>query len=91
MKQVILGLSVILASACGGSSSTTNNSRVIDAYQRFETASSGGNDNSANNIVIGRSNQSSFAGSPAGLFSAIISGWINGATGSDPVTREVTT
>jgi hypothetical protein len=30
------------------------------------------------------------AGSGAGLFSAIISGWVNGATGSDPVTKEIT-
>jgi hypothetical protein len=31
------------------------------------------------------------AGGGAGLFSAIIGGWINGATGSQPVTREVRT
>jgi hypothetical protein len=30
------------------------------------------------------------AGGPAGLFSAIIGGWINGPGGSDPVTREIT-
>ncbi|CAN5688039.1 hypothetical protein BH20ACT2_BH20ACT2_11270 [soil metagenome] len=30
------------------------------------------------------------AGGSAGLFSAIIGGWVNGATGSQPVTREVT-
>lgn len=30
------------------------------------------------------------AGGPAGLFSAIIGGWLNGPAGSDPVTREVT-
>jgi hypothetical protein len=30
------------------------------------------------------------AGGRAGLFSAIIGGWVNGATGSQPVTREVT-
>ena len=30
------------------------------------------------------------AGGGAGLFSAIIGGWANGATGSTPVTREVT-
>ena len=30
------------------------------------------------------------AGSRAGLFSAIISGWVNGAAGSDPTTREIT-
>ena len=29
-------------------------------------------------------------GGPAGLFSAIIGGWLNGPAGSDPVTREVT-
>lgn len=29
------------------------------------------------------------AGGPAGLFSAIIGGWLNGPAGSDPVTREV--
>jgi hypothetical protein len=29
------------------------------------------------------------AGGRAGLFSAIIGGWINGETGSQPVTREV--
>jgi hypothetical protein len=29
------------------------------------------------------------AGGRAGLFSAIIGGWVNGATGSEPVTREV--
>ena len=29
------------------------------------------------------------AGGPAGLFSAIIAGWANGARGSDPVTREI--
>ena len=31
------------------------------------------------------------AGGGAGLFSAIIGGWVNGATGSQPVTREVLT
>ena len=31
------------------------------------------------------------AGGGAGLFSAIIGGWANGPTGSQPVTREVTT
>jgi len=30
------------------------------------------------------------AGGPAGLFSAIIGGWVNGQTGSDPVTKEIT-
>ena len=30
------------------------------------------------------------AGGGAGLFSAIIGGWANGATGSQPVTREIT-
>lgn len=30
------------------------------------------------------------AGGPAGLFSAIVGGWVNGASGSDPVTRLVT-
>ena len=30
------------------------------------------------------------AGGPAGLFSAIIGGWLNGPSGSAPVTREVT-
>ena len=30
------------------------------------------------------------AGSRAGLFSAIISGWVNGEAGSDPMTREIT-
>ena len=29
------------------------------------------------------------AGGTAGLFSAIIGGWVNGATGSQPVTMEV--
>ncbi len=29
------------------------------------------------------------AGGGAGLFSAIIGGWANGATGSQPVTKEV--
>ncbi len=29
------------------------------------------------------------AGGPAGLFSAVIGGWKNGPTGSDPVTREI--
>lgn len=29
------------------------------------------------------------AGGTAGMFSAIIGGWVNGATGSDPVTKEV--
>jgi len=29
------------------------------------------------------------AGGEAGLFSAIIAGWANGTTGSQPVTREV--
>jgi hypothetical protein len=29
------------------------------------------------------------AGGPAGLFSAVIGGWVNGATGSQPVLREV--
>jgi len=27
------------------------------------------------------------AGGPAGLFSAIIGGWVNGGAGSDPVTK----
>jgi hypothetical protein len=31
------------------------------------------------------------AGGGAGLFSAIIGGWANGATGSQPITREVRT
>ena len=31
------------------------------------------------------------AGGPAGLFSAIIGGWVNGAAGSDPVTKLVAT
>jgi hypothetical protein len=31
------------------------------------------------------------AGGGAGLFSTIIGGWANGATGSQPVTREVLT
>ena len=31
------------------------------------------------------------AGGPAGLFSAIIGGWVNGAAGSDPVTKLVST
>jgi hypothetical protein len=31
------------------------------------------------------------AGGGAGLFSAIIGGWVSGATGSQPVTREVAT
>jgi hypothetical protein len=30
------------------------------------------------------------AGGPAGLFSAIIGGWINGPSGSEPVTKEIT-
>lgn len=30
-----------------------------------------------------------YAGGEAGLFSEIIAGWVNGATGSDPVTKEV--
>ena len=30
------------------------------------------------------------AGGPAGLFSALIGGWVNGTTGSDPVTKLVT-
>lgn len=30
------------------------------------------------------------AGGPAGLFSAVISGWVNGPSGSEPVTREIT-
>ena len=30
------------------------------------------------------------AGGGAGLFSSIIAGWVNGATGTDPVTREIT-
>jgi hypothetical protein len=30
------------------------------------------------------------AGGSAGLFSAIIGGWLNGPAGSDPVTREIT-
>ena len=30
-----------------------------------------------------------YAGGGAGLFSAIIGGWANGAMGSAPVTREV--
>ena len=29
------------------------------------------------------------AGGPAGLFSAIVGGWVNGAPGSDPVTKVV--
>ncbi|MCW2776544.1 MAG: uncharacterized protein JWN17_269, partial [Frankiales bacterium] len=29
------------------------------------------------------------AGGDAGLFSAIIGGWVSGSTGSSPVTREV--
>jgi len=29
------------------------------------------------------------AGGPAGLFSAIVGGWVNGASGSDPVTKVV--
>lgn len=29
------------------------------------------------------------AGGPAGLFSAIIAGWVNGTVGSEPVTREI--
>ncbi|RMH79849.1 MAG: thioredoxin [Actinomyces sp.] len=29
------------------------------------------------------------AGGGAGLFSSVIGGWVNGATGSDPVTREI--
>ena len=29
------------------------------------------------------------AGGPAGLFSAIIGGWLNGAKGSDPVAKEI--
>ena len=29
------------------------------------------------------------AGGPAGLFSAIIGGWVNGVAGSDPVTKLV--
>jgi hypothetical protein len=29
------------------------------------------------------------AGGTAGLFSAIIGGWVGGAAGSEPVTREV--
>ena len=29
------------------------------------------------------------AGGQAGLFSAIIAGWANGATGSEPVTHEI--
>ena len=29
------------------------------------------------------------AGGPTGLFSAIIGGWVNGAAGSDPVTKVV--
>jgi hypothetical protein len=29
------------------------------------------------------------AGGPAGLFSAIIGGWVNGAAGSDPVSKLV--
>ena len=32
-----------------------------------------------------------YAGGGAGLFSAIIGGWANGAIGSQPVTREVRT
>ena len=31
------------------------------------------------------------AGGPAGLFSAIVGGWVNGAAGSDPVTKLVST
>ena len=30
------------------------------------------------------------AGGTAGLFSAIIGGWVSGSAGSEPVTREVT-
>jgi hypothetical protein len=30
-----------------------------------------------------------YAGGKAGMFSAIIGGWVNGATGSEPVTKEV--
>ena len=30
------------------------------------------------------------AGGPAGLFSAVIGGWVNGPTGSEPVTKEIT-
>jgi hypothetical protein len=29
------------------------------------------------------------AGGPAGLFSAIIGGWVNGPTGSEPTSREI--
>jgi hypothetical protein len=29
------------------------------------------------------------AGGPAGLFSSIVGGWVNGPSGSDPVTRLV--
>jgi hypothetical protein len=29
------------------------------------------------------------AGGPAGLFSAIVGGWVNGTTGSEPVTKEI--
>ena len=29
------------------------------------------------------------AGGPAGLFSAVIGGWVNGPTGSEPVTKEI--
>ena len=30
------------------------------------------------------------AGGPAGLFSAIVGGWLNGPMGSDPTSREIT-
>jgi len=29
------------------------------------------------------------AGGPAGLFSAIIGGWLNGPSGSEPVSKEI--
>jgi hypothetical protein len=29
------------------------------------------------------------AGGPAGLFSAVIGGWVSGGTGSQPVMREI--
>jgi len=31
------------------------------------------------------------SGGPAGLFSTIIGGWVNGSAGSDPVTKLVST
>ena len=30
------------------------------------------------------------AGGTAGLFSAVIGGWVSGAAGSEPVTKEIT-